>query len=178
MTKKIILAIIILLYSIEVYSISLADELKEAQKNSEEIYGDKLALSICDGMYTDYSYNTVSLIIPIGPIYRIKPEIGIIYDSEDISGKLKFSLQIGSPPSSEKIRLYGGPLIDLNSTLDDNIFDHAVLSLGGCGGAEFYINELSSCFLEFGGSSPIYENKNTLYGFGTFFTGGINFYLN
>lgn len=177
MIKKFTIAIILLFCSLKVFSISLEDELKEAQKKSELKYGEKLALSACAGMYTEYSYNTISFIIPVGKIYKLKPEIGIIYDSKEISSKSKFSVQIGSPPSSDKIRIYGGPFIELNTTLDNDFFDSSVLSLGGFGGSEIYVNELSSFFIEFGGSSPLFENKKTLYGFGSFFTGGLNFYL-
>lgn len=171
MNRKVLMLIIYISLVQNLFSNSLFDELKNAQQNSEMIYGDSNALSISAGMFNDYSFNTFSIIIPLGNIYKIKPEIGIIYSrNEDIAGHIKISFQLGSPPSSNKTRIYGGPRVECNIPYTD-------ISVGGFGGLEFFVNEFSSSYLEFGGLGTINSTNSDHTGFGTFFTGGLNFYL-
>lgn len=122
-----------------------ADELDDALQNN--VYGAGPNINIGFGVSAEYSILHLEGEIPLGPILRLSPQLAGMFGAEgDILLGGGIQCYLGAPPSKEKFRLFGGPLVRLTG-FTDMLF----LYTGGSGGAEIFMNDMISFRIEAGG---------------------------
>ena len=150
-----------------------SDELSEARDGI--IKGDTVALSINTGIFSNSSFYTLLLSLPVTNVLRIEPILGINESLAQLSVSYGLRLHMGPPPSGKDFRCYGGM---------ENVFIHSLkyggvmqgMGIYGFGGVSFFISPQLTLDMEFGGGKVIILNENPSMD-GPFFRGGLKYFL-